>query len=157
MHVEAPDEVLLHFIDRLPTTIRDVILARCCMAFERLDFTRNQDLSGTFRAILVAPRGKVAVYRCAKMAAVVELALYEYGEADTNSIVSELHATTGSHRFDENSLKAPLAQRHWQAAYDEFLSLRGGALSTRSLYTMLMEEGELDKRSPAADSEKVTE
>jgi hypothetical protein len=127
------------------------------MAFERLHFTPNQDLLRTFRAILIAPQGKARAYRCAKMAAVVELALYEYGEGHRESIAGELLETTGSHRFDNNNVEAPLAHRHWQASHDEFLSLRRGALSIKSLHLMLMEEVESDKRSPAADSGNVTE
>jgi hypothetical protein len=152
----SSDEALLHFIERLPTTIRDIILARCCMAFERLHFTPNQDLFRTFRAILMAPQGKARVYTCAKMAAVVELALYEYGEGDQESIASELLEATGSHRFKNNGLEAPLAQRHWQAACEDFHSLRQGALGAKSLHKMLLEEVEWE-RSPAADSGKVTE
>src|SRR5690606_40691056 len=46
-----------NFIERLPTTIRDVILARCCKAFGRLQLTQYQDLFATFRAI-VTPRSE---------------------------------------------------------------------------------------------------
>lgn len=134
----SPDHALLQFVERLPLTIREVILAHCCMAFGRLQ-TESQDVQATFSAILRRAEGVAPAYSCAKMAAVIELAL-EMEEFD-----HDVCESTGSHRFDID-MQAPLTRKHWQAARTEFQALRGGALSVRSLHTMLKEYGE-DHRS----------
>jgi hypothetical protein len=139
MHLrpESPDHVLMRFVERLPTTIRDVILARCCMAFGRLQ-RPNQDLVGTFRSILTAPSGEARAYMCAKMVAVVELALHaDVDSRDPHDDESADAATP--HPFWNAALKAPLIQKHWRAARNEFLSLRKDMLSVDSFQAMLLQ------------------
>lgn len=135
---QSPDEILLKFIEGLPPTVRDVILARCCMAFGRLDASPNQNLFGTFRSILM-PEGQSQAYVCAKMAAVVELALYECDSGSGAALANELLERTGSHRFVSIDLQAWVAEKHWRAARDAFLELRREALHSESLSRMLVQ------------------
>lgn len=137
-----PDEVLLHFIERLPTTIRDIVLARCCKAFGRLQLIPNQDLFATFRAILREAEDEARAYSCAKMIAVVELALQDDGWRCEAAFDRDLCEATGARRFSTIDLQAPLAQKLWQAAQNEFTALRGGPLSIGSLQNMLGNESE---------------
>jgi hypothetical protein len=142
----SPDAALLHFIERLPTTIREVVLARCCQAFGRLQLTQHQDLFATFRAIVMAAEPEARAYACARMIAVLELTLHDEFAETHSELARELEKApcrpAGS--FD---LRTPLAQKHWQGAREEFFNLRKDALGTESLYRMLVQP--LEGRRPA--------
>src|SRR5690554_2298173 len=75
MTTESPLDALLDFAEQPPTTVKDVILARCCLAFDRLQPHVQQDLFATFRAIVVSGEPEQTAYACAQMAAVLELIL----------------------------------------------------------------------------------
>jgi hypothetical protein len=153
---QTPDELLLHFVDRLPTTIRDVILARCCMAFGRLDRRASQDLFATFRAILTGPGGAERVYMCAKMTAVVELALYEI-EGGDHAAAREALPEIASERFSDLDLTAPLVRKHWRAAREEFMALRSRLLDTGSLHAMLVHaSGRRDEAARTSDGKWIS-
>ncbi|MBN1239680.1 MAG: hypothetical protein JXB36_14345 [Gammaproteobacteria bacterium] len=132
-----PEDVLLRFVERLPTTIRDVILARFCMAFGRLQPTDNQDLSATFRSILMTPAGEARAYACAQAVAVLELVLHEGSACSQEALARELAGTAGSRRFEGIVLDAPLAQRHWHNAREELLALRATSLGIDALCRLL--------------------
>jgi hypothetical protein len=144
----SPDEALLDFVGRLPAAMRDLVLARCCMAFDRLHLTPKQDLLATFRAILMTPDGDARAYMCAKMSAVVELALREDGEAVQAAIARASFETAGPDRCDGISLQAPLTQKDWDTARDEFLALRAHALSIKSLHHMLTQASRPPRQPP---------
>lgn len=129
---EAPDDVLLRFVEALPTTIRDIVLARCCLAFGRLQHPGEQDLLATFRAILTAPELEARAYTCAKMGAVVELAL-SVGPSDGRQA-----AERDRMRRPDMNLKSALALKHWYAATEEFQALRRDALGTEALRRLLI-------------------
>jgi hypothetical protein len=128
---------VLQFVERLPTTIRDVILARFCMAFGRLQPAANQDLSATFRSILLMPGCEGRAYACARVVAVLELVLHEDSVCIQAALARELAETTGFRRFSSIDLGAPLPQKHWQHAREEFLALRRTSLSVDSLSRLL--------------------
>lgn len=149
-----PDEVLLHFIERLPTTVREIVLARCCKAFGRLQLVPKQDLFATFCAILRERNDEARVYTCAKMIAAVELALEDEGCRSEAAFDRELYDATGARRFSNIDLRAPLTQKLWQAARTEFLKLRSGPLSVRSLHEMLTDafDEQSDSRRGVSDA-----
>lgn len=143
---QFPDEVLLSFVEGLPTTIRDVILGRCCMAFGRLDRLPNQNLFATFRAILM-PEGQRHPYLCAKMAAVVELALYECESSSGAALADELLERTGAPRFVRIDLHARVAEKHARIARDAFMDLRRDVLHTEALSRMLVQVRDRQERA----------
>ncbi|HEX7079851.1 MAG TPA: hypothetical protein VF329_02420 [Gammaproteobacteria bacterium] len=134
---ESPDAVLLRFVERLPTTIRDIVLARCCTAFGRLQAVPNQDLFATFRAILTAPERENRAYVSAKMAAVLELALHEDSADAHAELARDLYEMTRSPRFENLDLDGPLPQKHWRAAREEFRVLRREFLTVEALHRMV--------------------
>lgn len=140
-HQRSPDAALLSFIERLPTTIREVVLARCCKAFGRLQLNQNQDLFATFRAIVMASDPEARAYACAMMSAVLELALHDEFAETHAALASQLETALGGHAgsFD---LQTPLAQKHWRVAREEFFALRKEALDTASLHLMLAQPSE---------------
>ena len=142
----SPDNVLLRFVERLPTTIRDVILARFCVAFGRLQPTAHQDLPATFRSILMTPAGEGRIYSCAQAVAVLELVLHEGSACSQEALARALAETAGFQRFQDIDLHAPLAQRHWQNAREELLALRGTTLSVESLSRLLADDLEATRR-----------
>lgn len=132
-----PSDVLLKFVARLPTTIRYVILARCCMAFGRLHVTQRQDLLATFRAILTTPVGEQRAYVCAMMTSVVELALHHNGADSQASLVRLLSESPAGQAFGSFDPEAPLVQKHWEAAREDFQALRRSELGTPSLHSAI--------------------
>ena len=135
-----PDLALLHFIERLPTTIREIILARCCQAFNRLQLDQVQDLFATFRAIVSPPELEAQAYALAKMIAVLELALHDE-MAGTHSELAERLEKAG--RLGGSlDLQTPLAQKHWQVAREEFFALRRDVLAVDALHQMLVQAPE---------------
>jgi hypothetical protein len=72
------------------------------------------------------------------MAAVVELALQDEDAGSHATLAEGLSGTARSRLFGNVDLKAPLTQKHWQAARDEFLGLRRDALNVESLHGMLV-------------------
>lgn len=137
----SPDEALLNFIERLPTTIREVVLARCCKAFGRLQLTQNQNLFATFKAIVRAQDPETRAYTCAKMIAVLELALHDECAGTHAALAAELEQASGrvAGSYD---LQTPLAQKHWRVAREEFFALRKDMLETASLHLMLAQPSE---------------
>lgn len=131
-----PDLALLYFIERLPTTIREIILARCCEAFDRLQLGKTQDLFATFRSIVSAPDLETRAYTCAKMVAVLELALHDETAA-THTELAERLEKAGRHTGTVD-LQTPLAQKHWQVAREEFFALRRDLLAVDALHQMLV-------------------
>jgi hypothetical protein len=134
----SPEHVLLRFVERLPTTIRDVVLARCCIAFDRLQASSPQDLFATFRAILLASDRAPLAYTCAKMISVVELAL----AVPDAPFQRDWHAAIQTQRIDAVDWDGPLTRRHWRAAREEFMRLRATVLDVRALSDMLPEAAE---------------
>jgi len=134
--MNSPDDVLVHFVERLPTTVKDVILARCCMAFGRLQPMPQQDLFATFRAILKGRNAGQAAYTCAQMIAVLELILC----SPEAPLPAEWHEAAAAQRLDNINMQSPLTQKHWKAAQDDFIQLRETILHAQSLRVMLMRE-----------------
>lgn len=132
---KTSDVVLIDYVEGLPTTIKDVVLARCCMAFDKLEFGHDENLLALFTSI-IQPAGRASpigiIYECAKMIGVISLAL-ETGTLDYEAFYRHLHEQTGGQMFNEMSLRAPLADKHWQAAREQFQSLLEGPLSPPSL------------------------
>lgn len=137
----TPDLTLLHFIERLPTTIREVVLARCCQAFGRLQLRAHQDLFATFRAIVLVPDLELRAYACAKMAAVLELALHDEFAESHSTLAQELDTAAGR-QVGSLDLQTPLAQKHWRVAREEFAALRRDGLAVDALSRMLVEAPE---------------
>lgn len=137
----SPDAALLNFMERLPTTIREVVLARCCKAFGRLQLTQNQDLFATFRAIVTASDPEARAYACAMMSAVVELALHDEFAETHAGLAAQLESAPGGHPGSYD-LQTPLAQKHWQVAREEFFALRKEVLDAASLHAMLAQPSE---------------
>jgi len=137
----SPDAALLNFIERLPTTIRDVILARCCKAFGRLQLTQYQDLFATFRAIVTPNNPEARAYACAMMTAVLELALHDELAVTHTALAAELETAPGR-QPGSYDLLTPIAQKHWQAAREEFFALRKEVLDTASLHLLLAQPQE---------------
>jgi hypothetical protein len=133
---EAPDDALLEFVEALPATVKDVILARCCMAFGRLQPVPRQNLSATFRAIVQAGGPPQAAYTCAQMIAVLELVLCS-PEAPLPAAWHEAGAAQRLHNID---MQSPLTQKHWDAAREEFSQMRVTLLHARSLQRLLFRE-----------------
>lgn len=143
----SPDVTLLNFIERLPTTIREVVLARCCKAFDRLQLSQNQDLFATFRSIVIAREDQEArAYACAKMIAALELALHDESAGTHTALASELERSQ-CRQSGSYDLQTPLAQKHWRVAREEFFALRKDGLDAASLHSMLVEQS--DGRRPA--------
>jgi hypothetical protein len=136
----SPDTILLHFIERLPTTIREVVLARCCQAFNRLQLEQRQDLFATFRAIVVAHDPEMRAYTCAQMIAVLELVL-QHEHAAAHSELAERLERAGR-PAGSLDLRTPLAQKHWQAAREEFFALRRDALAVDAVHRMIVDAPE---------------
>lgn len=134
MTIESPVDALLDFVEQLPTTVKDVILARCCMAFDRLQPDPQQDLFGTFRAILVRGDAEEAAYACAQMTAVLELTLC----SPEVRLPKEWYEAAVAERLDDVDLESPLPQKHWSAAQDDFARLRSTRLHPQSLRLMLI-------------------
>lgn len=136
----SPDQALLNFIERLPTTIREIVLARCCQAFNRLQLDQAQDLFATFRAIVSAPNPEARAYACAKMISVLELALHDECAATHSELAQRLERAgrpTGS-----SDLQTPLAQKHWRVAREEFFALRREVLGVDALHQMIVQAPE---------------
>jgi len=127
----------LDFVEQLPTTVKDVVLARCCMAFDRLQPDPQQDLSATFRAIIVSGDDGQTAYTCAQMAAVLELILCS---PEARLPRGGCEAATGQRLG--GTWGSPLAQKHWSAAQDDFARLRTTALHPQSLRMMLIRDSE---------------
>jgi hypothetical protein len=123
-------------MERLPTTIRDVVLARCCQAFNRLQLDKHQDLFATFRAIVSATDVEWRAYTCAKMIAVLELA-FQDEVASTHSALA-LRLEESGRQAGSLDLQTPLAQKHWRVAREEFFALRRDALALDALHQMLV-------------------
>ncbi len=136
----SPDQALLHFIERLPTTIREIVLARCCQAFNRLQLGQHQDLFATFRAIVSAPDLETRAYTCAKMISVLELALHDEFAATHSDLAKRLEEA-GRHSGSVD-LQTPLVQKHWRVAREEFMALRRDVLGVDAIHQMLVETPE---------------
>src|SRR5690606_18705690 len=108
MIMESPLDALLDFAEQLPTSIKDVILARCCLAFDRLQPHVQQDLFATFRAIVVSGNPAQAAYACAQMAAVLELTLC----SPESHLPPEWYEAASRHRLVAVDLDSALAQKH---------------------------------------------
>jgi hypothetical protein len=134
--MESPVDALLDFAEQLPTTVKQVILARCCMAFGRLQPDVQQDLFATFRAIVVSAEAGQAAYVCAQMAAVLELTLC----SPEAPLPREWYRAAADQRLDRIDLDSALAQKHWRAAQDEFARLRNTLLHPQSLRMMMILE-----------------
>jgi hypothetical protein len=142
----SPDELLLHFVERLPTTVRDIVLARCCLAYGRWHPTQKQDLFATFRAILQAPEGEMRAYMCAKITAVIELALHDEYPASHATLARELLGPRAHGQLGTVDLESPLTQKHWRAAKEEFLGLRRDGLNVESIHRMLGHAAAAERR-----------
>ena len=136
----SPDTILLHFIERLPTTIREVVLARCCQAFHRLQLGQRQDLFATFRAIVLAQDLETRAYTCAQMIAVLELALHDELAAMHSELAERLEQT--GRQPGSLDLQTPLAQKHWRVAREEFFALRRDVLAVDAVHRMLVDAPE---------------
>ncbi len=74
---------------------------------------------------------------CAKMIAVLELALHDE-TAETHTGLAQRLMQSGRHNTNID-LQTPLAQKHWRGARDEFFALRRDGLGAESLKSMLIE------------------
>jgi hypothetical protein len=132
----SPDSILVHYIEHLPTTIRDVVLARCCQSFNRLQLDQHQDLFATFRAIVSAPDVECRAYTCARMIGVLELA-FQDEFASTHADLA-LRLEQSGRLAGSLDLQTPIAQKHWGVAREEFFALRRDVLAVDALHQMLV-------------------
>jgi hypothetical protein len=129
---DTPADLLKAFAANLPTTIRDLILARCCIGFGRLEGRPNQDLLAAFDEIMDEVKGHELAYRCAMMAGAMELALQNEGP-DPESFNREMYEQLGNPMFKAKELQAPLDKRHWAQAVEEYDVLRSAGLHPYAL------------------------
>lgn len=128
----TPLDILREFGLGLPTTMRDVVLARCCMGFGLLEGKANQDIPGDFAKALSGIDTIEAGYRCAAWCGVMELALFD--EPNENGWIDKLAAEhPGNDTFTRMALQQPLKRKHWQDAAAQFHDLRQGVLSPEAL------------------------
>jgi hypothetical protein len=108
----SPDQVVLDFLDVLPTTIREQVLFKCCFGVEAADFAdlALEDRLAILDKFLRDP-GFSTSYRCAQLIGVVEMVLEP----------------------PASKAKKPLMERHLEAARDRFAELRRDLLSPQAL------------------------
>ena len=72
----SPDQVVLDFLDTLPTTIREQVLFKCCFGVEAADFAdlALEDRLTILEKFLRDPSFSTS-YRCAQLIGVVEMVL----------------------------------------------------------------------------------
>ncbi|MCW5703874.1 MAG: hypothetical protein KIT82_14985 [Bradyrhizobium sp.] len=130
--VVEPDAILLQFAAELPITIKNVVLPRCCSGLGLLEGRPGQDFFETLRSTLKCERHRERPWKVAILCGVMELAL-EHEEGD-QAWLSELAAKyPEDETFAHMALQAPLKDKHWQLAREEFAQLRAGILSSQAL------------------------
>src|SRR5690606_26519171 len=87
-------------------------------------------------AIVSASDLEQRAYTCAKMIAVLELALHDE-LAETHADLAERLEQAGR-QTGSMDLRTPLAQKHWRVAREEFFALRREMLCVDSLHEMLV-------------------
>lgn len=130
--IKEPDAILIEFAAQLPITIKDVVLPCCCMAFDKLSGTRGQDYFETFCSLLASDQHVVRPYKVAVLCGAMELALER--EAGADSYLEKLAKEhPGETTFARMALQAPLKDKHWQQAREQFADLRSAVLSSQAL------------------------
>jgi hypothetical protein len=126
-----PDEVLLDFLAKLPSTIRDSVLAGCLIAFDLVRLDPDRDALTDLREALKEGSATGRPYQCAMLMGAVELCLEQLkGDAE---YYQELWAEHGIESFRDMALRAPLRDRHYEGSREAFRKLREDALSPRTL------------------------
>lgn len=133
MEDPTPGDILKEFADSIPVTIAGNVLARCCIAFDRLEARPGQDLLATFKAIVDEATGIDLGYRCAMMCGVLELALEGGGPSDRAALFHELADEHDNATFRQMEFQVPLQERHREDAVARFRELREDVLSAPSL------------------------
>ena len=130
-----PNEILFDFLERLPITIKEVVLARTCMAFGKLGLEPEQDLMATLRTVAGHSPTDLP-FRISALCGAVELALiHEQNDEDIYKRLSAEHPE--SELFAKMALQAPLKDKHWQSSVESFALLRSGPLSAPALRAWL--------------------
>ena len=145
--MDDPVAALVGFADRLPTTIREVVLFRCCLGLEPLTIDDRRDYREQFASFLEKATMPSKVFRCAMMIGAMEFALRE------EEVSNKLWREHGNEVLRDVALRAPLRARHWKKAQEEFRKLRKGPLGNDALHKWqmrLLSEFRLDNgRRPA--------
>lgn len=131
-----PAAILMRFAEGLPATIRDIVLARCNLAFghhKRMMPDSEESQLDIFRSLFTAKHAVDRGYEIAKICGVLELAVEfdEDHEQFTESLAAK-HPEIES--FATYAAQAPLKTRHFEQAHAQFAELRSGPLSPRVLH-----------------------
>ena len=127
-----PDAALIQFAAGLPITIRNVVLPRCAIAVDLLEGRPGQDFLETFKSVLNCKRPTERPYKVALLCGVMEFALEH--EAGDQAWLEKLAAEHPENDyFARMALQAPLKDKHWQIAREQFAELRSGILSSPAL------------------------
>lgn len=130
--IDQPDAVLLIFVDGLPDTIRDIIIPQACIAYGRFEARPGFDYRAAFAELLRTRDDSWRMFDVARMVGVIETLL----------IIDPLHRTlheklAAEHQdvefFAVSALQAPLKEKHYERARDDFHLLREGPLSPSAL------------------------
>ena len=134
--MEEPDEILKSFVHGLPTTIREVIHAQCCIAFDHFEAKPGFDFSSAFDELIDQSKKGRETWRAlqvAKMLGVIDVLLVP------DPLFREVHEKLAEEHdepfFAEMALRAPLRERHFERARQEYLELRDGPLAPETLRT----------------------
>jgi hypothetical protein len=130
--INEPDTIFIRFAAGLPITVQSVVLARCCIGLGLLEARPGQDHLATLRSALGADTQIVRPYKVALLSGIMELALeHEEGDPAYLSKLAKDHPDVDS--FERMALQAPLKDKHWQIAREQFAELRAGILSSQAL------------------------
>ncbi|BAV45284.1 Peptidase M23B [Mesorhizobium loti] len=127
-----PDERLIEFLDGLPVTIRDGVLFRCCFGLEAGDFAELGTIDNlTILKVFLDEHPRHRGYRCAQLIGVLEIVLVPpKGNEELNQ---KIYEETGHEAFRDAAIRAPLNERHFELARQQFAELRRTSLSPEVL------------------------
>ena len=136
-----PNGTLLDFMAKLPATIKDATLQIVAMSLQpNLRGDPDEDAEAILQAFLAEGVGTLAAYRCGMVAGGLEVALA--GDARRTSTfwnqVAEKSPPTDN--IAKMSIRAPLIDRHREAARRSFQGLREGPLSPEALQKWRMHQ-----------------
>jgi hypothetical protein len=129
------DDALCEFLDGLPTTIRDLVIGRCCLALRLLKARPLFDAPPLDRLLWRHLESQEPVYRASDLAHVIgtiEIVL-EPDLIDRETLYRGLDDQDPSPDFNLSALESPLRSRHFASARERFRELRTGDLSPSSL------------------------
>lgn len=136
--IPEPDDALLAFLEKLPLTIKGSVFAgglSCALrllGYEAFEVMMNlENLVPLLRKTLKEGYAEQRACKCAMIIGVVEFSL-EHPEGD-KEFYEKLWKKYGDTLFRDTALRAPLRDRHFAGANEEFRSLRETDLSARFL------------------------